>query len=217
MRTLRPALGWTLLALLVFAAILGPFVLWEEPLLAWSRSFLGMRGMRPLVASAVVLLLSCDLFLPVPSSFVSAGAVSLLGPWLGAFVIWLGMSIGAFTGYFVGRSGGVALARRVVGEQELRRVQRLMRRFGGWVVVVCRGVPVLAEASTLLAGTARMPLAGFSLLSLAANVGIAAAYAWLSFIGFNQTAALLVPFVLGILIPALAMGIVKSLERKPGD
>jgi uncharacterized membrane protein YdjX (TVP38/TMEM64 family) len=217
MRTLRPAIGWTLLALFVFAAILVPFVLWEEPLLSWSRSFLAIRGVQPLVAGLVVLLLSSDLFLPVPSSFVSAGAVSLLGPVLGAFVIWLGMSIGAFIGYFLGRSGGVALARRVVGERELARAERLMRRFGGWVVVVCRGVPVLAEASTLLAGTTRMPFGGFSLSSLAANAGIAAAYAWLWFIGSNRTLALLVPFALGILVPALALGIVKSLERRPSE
>jgi 3-dehydroquinate synthase len=114
----------------------------------------------------------------------------------------------------LGRSGGVALAQRVVGASELGRAERLMQRFGGWVVVFCRGVPVLAEASTLFAGTARMPFAWFSLLSLAANAGIAAAYAWLSYLGSNQTVALLVPFALGILIPALAIAIVKSVEQK---
>jgi membrane protein DedA with SNARE-associated domain len=214
MRTLPPALAWTLLALLTCAAILVPFVLWEEPLLAWSRFLLGLRGARSLVALTLVVLLSADLFLPVPSSFVSAGAISLLGPLLGAFVIWLGMSIGAVIGFWLGRSGGVALAQRVVGERELGRAERLMQRFGGWVVVFCRGVPVLAEASTLLAGTARMPFAWFSLLSLTANAGIAAAYAWLSCLGSNQTVALLVPFALGILVPALAIAIVKGVERK---
>jgi membrane protein DedA with SNARE-associated domain len=215
MRPLPPAIGWTLLALLIGAAIIVPFVLWEEPLLAVSRSLLGLEGFRPLAATAVVLLLSGDLLLPVPSSFVSAGAVSLLGPVLGAFVIWLGMSIGAVIGFCVGRSGGVVLARRVVGETELARAERLMQRFGGWVVVLCRGVPVLAEASTLLAGTARMPFGWFSLLSLASNAGIAAAYGWLSYIGSNRTVALLVPFALGIFVPVLAIALVKSVDGKP--
>jgi membrane protein DedA with SNARE-associated domain len=215
MRALPPVIGWSVLALLIGTAIIVPFVLWEEPLLAWSRSLLDVRGARPLVAIAVVLLLSGDLLLPVPSSLVSAGAVALLGPVWGAFVIWLGMSLGAVIGFSVGRSGGVVLARRLVGETELGRAERLMRRFGGWVVVVCRGVPVLAEASTLLAGTARMPFGWFSLFSLASNAGIAAAYGWLSYVGSNRTVALLVPFALGIFVPVLAIAVVKSVEQKP--
>ena len=215
MRKLPAAVGWTLLALGTCAAIIVPFLLWEEPLLAWSRALLAVPGGRAAVATVVVILLCGDLFLPVPSSFVSAGAVALLGPALGAFAIWFGMSLGAVIGFGLGRSGGVAVARRVVGERELGRAERLMQRFGAWVVVLCRGVPVLAEASTLLAGTARMPFGWFSLLALTANAGIAAAYAWLSLIGSHGTVALLVPFALGILVPGLAIAVVKSIERKP--
>lgn len=217
MRRLPASVGWTLLAVVTCAAIIVPFLLWEAELSSWSRTLLDSRLSRPLIAVVVVLLLFGDLFLPVPSSFVSAGAVALLGPWLGGFVIWLGMSLGALVGFFLGRSGGVAAARLVVGERELERAERLMRRFGGWVIVLCRGVPVLAEASTLLAGTARMPFGWFSLLCLAANAGIAAAYGWLAYLGSSETMALVVPFALGVLVPALAIAVVKSVDVKSSD
>lgn len=217
MRRLPAPVGWTLLAVLVCAAIIVPFLLWEDELLSLSKTFFDSRVPRVIVASAVVLLLFGDIFLPVPSSFVSAGAVALLGPVLGGFSVWLGMSLGAFCGFFLGRSGGVAAARLVVGERELERAERMMRRFGGWVIVLCRGVPVLAEASTLLAGATRMPFGWFSLLCLAANAGIAAAYGWLSYLGSSETMALFVPFALGVLVPALAIAVVKSIDVKPSD
>jgi membrane protein DedA with SNARE-associated domain len=37
----------------------------------------------------------------------------------------------------------------MAGPGELERAQRMMERYGNWVMLICRGVPVLAEASGL--------------------------------------------------------------------
>jgi membrane protein DedA with SNARE-associated domain len=207
--------GWTLLASIVLALILVPFALGEGKLFALSRALLAAPESRALLATLVVLLLAGDLILPIPSSFVAAGAVAALGPPLGAAAIWVGMTAGAWLGYALGRSGGRALALRVVGASELERAERLHERFGAAVLVVCRGVPVLAEASTLFAGAVRMRFSIFAFVAGAANAGLALAYAAFGDLG-SGALAMLVPFALGVLVPAIAIAISKHLEAKRG-
>jgi uncharacterized membrane protein YdjX (TVP38/TMEM64 family) len=206
-------LRWAALGVLLLAAILVPFVVWEEALVATSRRLLASEENRALVAALAALLLALDLVLPIPSSFVSAAAVAALGAIPGALVIWLGMTAGALAGYALGRSGGSTAVERFVGPGELERAERLMARFGSAVIIVCRGVPVLAEASVLVAGAARMRFATFAGVSAAANLGLAAAYALLSRLGSSGAAAAVTPFVLGIAVPALAIAVAKRLER----
>jgi membrane protein DedA with SNARE-associated domain len=207
------AAGWALLASSVLALILVPFALGEGKLFELSRTLLAAPESRALLATLVVLLLASDLILPIPSSFVAAGAVLVLGPPLAAAAIWLGMTAGALLGYALGRSGGRALALRVVGASELERAERLHDRFGAAVLVVCRGVPVLAEASTLFAGAVRMRFPLFAFVAGAANAGLAFAYAAFGDLG-SGALAMLVPFALGVLVPAIALAILKLLEGK---
>jgi uncharacterized membrane protein YdjX (TVP38/TMEM64 family) len=205
------ALGWTLLGGLVLALIVVPFLLGESALFELSRAWLNQPENRVALAFGVAALLAADLFLPIPSSFVAAGAVAALGPVLGGGTVWLGMTVGALLGYALGRYGGSALALRVVGADELERAGRLHQRFGTAVLIVCRGVPVLAEASTVFAGALGMPFAGFAFVVGAANLGLSLAYALLAGFG-SGTVSVLAPFVLGIAVPALALAIVRRLE-----
>jgi uncharacterized membrane protein YdjX (TVP38/TMEM64 family) len=206
---------WAMLAALLVGAIVIPFVLWEDALLEISHRWLDSESSRLAAAALAALLLALDLVLPVPSSFVSAGAVAALGPVRGALAIWVGMTVSALAGYVLGRSGGNALVGRFVGDDELRRAERLTARFGGAVLVVCRGVPVLAEASVLVAGAARMHFATFVAVTGAANLGLAVAYALLSRIGWSGAAAVVTPFALGIAVPAVAIAIARRFERRP--
>ena len=198
-------LRWTALTLLVLSLILIPFALWEEPLTALSAQLLSPVAGRATLAAVVVLLLASDVVLPIPSSFVSAAAVSLLGAVEGGLTIALGMTVAAWLGYFLGRFGGQPLARRMAGENELERARRLMGRYGNWVVLVCRGVPVLAEASTLLAGATRAPPLGFGLATTLGNAGLSCAYALIGLLSLSGAWALLAPFAFGVAVPGLAM------------
>lgn len=212
----RKTLRWAVLGVLLLAAIIVPFVVWEDALTALSHRWLDSEANRMIVAVLAALLLALDLVLPIPSSFVSAGVVAAIGPVLGAVAIWTGMSVGALAGYALGRSGGTPLVERFVGRSELERAERLMARFGSAVLVVCRGVPVLAEASVVVAGAARMRFSTFVWVTGAANLGLAAAYALLSSAGWGGVAAVITPFVLGIVVPGIAIFIAKRLERSTG-
>lgn len=213
---MKPWLRWLLLTGLVLALILLPFALWERPLSAWSTQLLTPAGGRATVAWVVVLLLASDVVLPIPSSFVSAGAVALLGAGEGGVAIALGMTVAAWLGYAIGRWGGEPLARRVAGQAELHRAERLMARYGSWIVLVCRGVPVLAEASTLFAGTTRMNGWRFLLVTTLGNAGLSCAYALIGVVNLAGAEASLAAFAFGIAVPGLAMLLLRPLTRRGG-
>jgi membrane protein DedA with SNARE-associated domain len=208
---MKPWLRWTLLTCLVLALILLPFALWEAPINAWTARALTPAAGRATLAALVTLLLAVDVLLPIPSSFVSAGAVSLLGAWQGGVTIALGMSLAAWLGYTLGRLGGEPLALRLAGPGELQRASRMMSRYGSWVLLVCRGVPVVAEASTLLAGATRVPAWRFAVVTGLGNIGLACAYAAIGLLQLSGAAALAAPFAFGIAVPALALLLMRPL------
>lgn len=211
---MKPWLRWTLLTALVLALILIPFALWEDTLNAWSARLLTPSAGRDAVAALVVLLLASDVLLPVPSSFVSAGAVALLGALAGGVAIALGMTLGGWLGYFIGRWGGEPLAARVAGPEQLERARRLMTKHGSWLLLVCRGVPVLAEASTLLAGTTRTSPLTFALATTLGNLGLACAYGLIGVLNLSGLAALLAPFAFGVAVPGVVMLAFGALTRR---
>jgi membrane protein DedA with SNARE-associated domain len=196
---------------LVLALILVPFALWEEPINAWVARLLAPAAGRATLAALVVLLLASDVLLPIPSSFVSAGAVSLLGAGQGGLTIVMGMTAAAWLGYALGRFGGEPLTRRLAGERELERARRMMSRYGSWVLLVCRGVPVVAEASTLLAGATRLSAWRFALATSLGNVGLGCAYAAIGLLQLSGGLALAAPFAFGIAVPGLALLLMRPL------
>ena len=72
------------------------------------------------------------------------------------------------------------------------------------MIVVLRAVPVLAEASVVLAGLSEMPLRRFLFLTGLANLGIAATYAAVGAFAVEAN-SFLVAFAGSILLPGLAM------------
>ncbi|HEY6080386.1 MAG TPA: VTT domain-containing protein, partial [Polyangiaceae bacterium] len=197
---MKPWLRWTALTCLVLALILVPFALWEEPITAWTTEQLAATSGRAALSGLVIALLSADVLLPIPSSFVAAGAVSLLGAVQGGASVFLGMTLAAWLGYALGLWGGQPLATRMAGERELSRAGSLMERHGSWLLLLCRGVPVLAEASTLLAGATRLPRLRFALVTALGNAGLSLAYALIGVLRLAGTPALLAPFVFGMAV-----------------
>jgi uncharacterized membrane protein YdjX (TVP38/TMEM64 family) len=177
----RPAhvrLRWAILAAGVLALILLPFAMAGEKMDEWSVAQLRALGDRPLlVALLVVALLAADVLLPVPSSVVATLAGVTLGFVGGAAATLAGMVAGCVVAYGVGHAVGAPAAERMVGAQGVQGLHALARRHGVWGLAVARPVPVLAEASTLLAGAAAMPFGRFLAVTTASNLGIAAVYA----------------------------------------
>jgi membrane protein DedA with SNARE-associated domain len=156
--------------------VLLPFLLLEQQFNTFAESVTRSDTSRWLVAGAIFSLLALDVFLPVPSSIVSTAAGVLLGFTIGTAVVWGGMMIGCLLGYAVGTRGSAA-ARRLVGEDGIARAAALVQRYGDLTIVLCRPVPVLAEASVVFAGLVHAHYGRFVRLTATSNLGIAAGYA----------------------------------------
>lgn len=191
---------WAIFGAVVLAAILVPFALFEAEVAAATGVLVSAERPRAAVTAGVIGLLALDVVLPVPSSIVSTAAGSLLGIPLGIATTWLGMSAGCALGYALGRAG-----RPVLGRGDLARGEAAARRFGDWAIVACRAVPVLAEASVIVAGAARMPLARFALLCGLSNLAIAAVYGTLGGLAAG-TGSFALAFAASVIVPAIAIG-----------
>jgi len=199
----------------ILAFILLPFAAFGAGMDGWAITLIEHRGAASLTFAAVVILLLMDVLLPIPSSIVSTMAGALLGAPAGALASWIGMSLGSVVGYIAGASAGRQVIQRASGSVSFDSVERDLERFGLGLVALGRAVPVLAEASTLLAGAARLPIRPFLLVSTAANFGVAVVYALVGAFAADVGSFLLA--VAGsVALPALGWLLLRIL-KSPGE
>jgi membrane protein DedA with SNARE-associated domain len=122
-----------------------------------------------------LLLIAENLFPPIPSEVVLPLAGFLVGR--GDLVFWqallastLGSVVGAFILYALGRYGGRKLVLRYgrflhVDEGGLDRADGWFRRYGDWVVLFARVVPLARSVVSIPAGTMKMPAGRFTTLT----------------------------------------------------
>ncbi|QDU28390.1 SNARE associated Golgi protein [Anatilimnocola aggregata] len=170
---LRPMLPM----IVVLAIPLVPLTLlgfdWQDQIGEWGKS----RESQALTAAAIIGLLASDIFLPIPSSVLCTAAGWQLGVLLGTLVAWLGMSLGAALGFALARGIGAPLVAWLTTQSDLERAEELTRKLGPWLLVVGRGIPVVAEASVLFVGMHQMRWRTFLPPVLLSNLGLALAYA----------------------------------------
>jgi uncharacterized membrane protein YdjX (TVP38/TMEM64 family) len=206
---------WTLVWTAILALILVPFFLWEEAIFAWVRELLDRGRAQPYLGLLLAAVLAGDILLPVPSSLVSTAAGVLLGFAAGTLVSLAGMTAGCALGYALGRFARAGLLDRIVGPDQLGKATASAARWGDWAVVICRPVPVLAEATVVVAGLTRRPWTRFLLLTTLANLGVSAAYALVG--AYSLTAgSFLLAFAGALGIPALAWGLLKLARSRQG-
>ena len=181
---------WGLFVALLLAFILVPFALWEGQMNEFVQRSLQTKLSVAAITLAVVLFLLADIVLPIPSSFVLATTGYLLGLPLGTAVGFVGLSCASLAGYSLGRYAGSPVAERVVGRAQFERFAALSARHGDWLLVAFRAMPVLAEATTLLAGISRMPLARFCGVVSVGNIVVAFVYAWIGAVSADQSSFL---------------------------
>ena len=137
---------------LFLAFFIVPFLLFGDAMEAFARTLLSGPASDGVAMGVAGVLLAGDAVLPTPSSVVATLLATKVGFWPAALVNAVALSLAAAVGYGLGRIGGAGL----------ERVQRgLPPGFAAWVqrhglvaVLLCRPVPVLSEASLVLAGAA---------------------------------------------------------------
>lgn len=153
-----------------------PFLFFGGRLEDWLR---GIADDPPSTAATVALvigLLATDILLPIPSSVISTLSGWQLGWWLGTFATWIGMNLGAIIGFALARRWGKPFALWFSKGEDLDRMRQVSDRYGPYVLVLTRAMPVFAEASVLIAGIHRLSWRRFLPAVVFSNLGIAIAY-----------------------------------------
>jgi uncharacterized membrane protein YdjX (TVP38/TMEM64 family) len=172
----KPHLRSLFLLVVLLAIPIIPFLFFGSTIESWIEQWRKEPATGPATAGIVVASLATDIFLPVPSSLISTIGGVRLGWFYGTLASWLGMTIGAVLGFAIARKWGRPVALWFSRESDLTRVQSAEDRFGVLLLIMTRGVPVIAEATVLLMGIQQMPWRTFLPPVLFGNLGIAMAY-----------------------------------------
>jgi len=194
---------WSIAITLVLLAPVVPFLLFGDWAEARITQWLDESLSTEATAGIVVGVLTSDILLPVPSSFVSTLAGSRLGVAFGAAAVWIGMTAGCCIGFALARWLGRPLAMRFSSAADLQRMEALAQRGGPLILALTRPLPVLAEASVLLVGAIGLTWRQFLPVVCLANLGLATAYAALGYWAHEQ-GALPVALAASIIVPVLA-------------
>ena len=121
-------------------------------------------------------LLTGDVLLPVPSTLVMVANGALFGVVIGTALSLVGSLGAGLVGFGLGRRSG-ALVARLVPEEEQRRANNLLERWGDLAIVVTRPVPIVAETVAVLAGTSQLTWRRMTLATLGGALPASLLYA----------------------------------------
>lgn len=193
-----------------------PFVLFGGQFEDWLQAVAEDPPSIPVTMALVVGLLSTDILLPIPSSVISTLSGWQLGWWLGTLATWIGMNLGAIIGFAMARRWGKPFAVWFSKEEDLERMRIVSDRYGPFVLVLTRAMPVFAEATVLIAGIHQLAWRRFLPAVIFSNLGIALAY---SAFGDYAEQHQWLPLALGIAIaiPVMVAAVAQRLMPKAED
>lgn len=211
-RSALRAIGW--LAILMAVPII-PFLFFGEQMEGTINRWISADYFRDhwwSTSGIVILLLTSDILLPVPSSGVCTLAGRAMGTFWGTFVCWIGLNFSVLIGYLVGRLLGWSFAKRIASLNDIRQAGDQIEAWGLWLLVIMRPLPILAEASILWAGLTAQPLRRWWLPVAMANLGIAMAWAAMGDFA-SQYGWFSIAFPLSLAIP-VALGVWWNAARR---
>lgn len=213
-RAWKRAVRLSLMFIVMTAAVIVPFLLFGDELERMTREAMAHSSSRFVAALAGVALLVADIVIPVPSTFVITGLGAILGPVLGMLVAAIGLTLGCLCGYALGRTLGHRFAERAIGQEDLDYLRDQLARRGALVLALCRPVPVLAEASVIVAGLSGLAAKKVLAVTSLANVGVATVYATLG-AGADSSLGFAMALGAAFALPGVAFLMAKVARRRP--
>ena len=181
-----------------------PFAIWGGDLQAvfsGAGAATWLAGYGDWAWAAGSLLLVFDLFLPIPGTAVISGLGLVYGPLWGGLIGAAGSFLSGSMAYGLCRLAGRRAARRLLGETDLAKGERLFSNVGGWIVCLSRWLPLAPEVVACMAGLTRMPARGFHLALACGSIPLGFVFAAVGHAGVSRP--LLAIALTALLPPAL--------------
>ena len=197
-----------LLFLGLVVLVLIPFFIWGEtflPIFQLDASIEWLSRYNQWAWAAGMILLLADLVLPIPATLVMSALGYLYGFIAGGLISAAGSFAAGAVGYWLCRLFGVRAAKKILGEKDFVKGERIFDRAGGWLVVLSRWLPVFPEVIACMAGLTRMPVNRFHLALACGSLPLGFIYALVGQTGVENPALAIVlsaclPPVIWILI-----------------
>jgi uncharacterized membrane protein YdjX (TVP38/TMEM64 family) len=170
----RVAIRWWVwpIAGAVLVALVAALVLWWQPIYEFVADQEQVRawveGLGAWGPVAIVLLEMIQALLaPIPGQAIEAVSGYLFGPWLGTLFPMIGMGIGSFITFSLGRRFGRPLVIRLIGKPSMARLDDLVRRGGAPFFFLIWLLPFAPDdLACVAAGLTPMPARQFMVLML---------------------------------------------------
>jgi uncharacterized membrane protein YdjX (TVP38/TMEM64 family) len=201
------------IALAVFVALLVAmlFGVFGDPLALEDPGALrALRAWGPWAWAAAVALICADLVMPVPATSVIAGLGVIYGLALGGLIGAAALVAAGALAYGLVRGVGRPAALLFAGEERLRSLESFFERTGAWAIILTRGLPIVPEVISSLAGLARMPAGRFFGALGVGSLPTAFVFAAIG-VGWSDRPllALLIAYVLPILLLPIALRLMR--------
>lgn len=171
---------WVVLAIGIAAAVmLTKFIvedLFGVDLVPVMQRWIAQPG--PGAAAAVIGLLIVDIVVPIPSSVVMVLAGAVFGAVNGAILSLVGSLGCSVIGFELTRRFGRRASARLVGEDEIARLEGTFARHGAGAVFVTRPLPVVKETMSVVAGLSGMKRRTYLVAAAAGTIPEAVLYAY---------------------------------------
>ncbi|MCP4849468.1 MAG: VTT domain-containing protein, partial [Verrucomicrobiaceae bacterium] len=195
-----------------------PFAVWG----GWFDGWLSGQGASEWLEGygrwawvAGLVLLSCDLILPIPGTAVMAALGLVYGPVLGGLISAVGSVLSGVLAYVLCRGLGRRVAEKLAGRESLDKGEVLFSNSGAWLVVLSRWLPLMPEVIACMAGLSRMSFRVFMMALVCGSVPLAFVF---STIGAAGEAMPMLAVILSIGIPPVLWLLVRPvISNKAGD
>ncbi len=217
LRGTRPRSRLWLLPVLLFAAIIVPFLLWGgvfESLLSPQAVRALLDRHRQIAWLIGIALLVADLFLPIPSTIVMSALGWLYGPFAGGIVASIGLFLSAQLAYRLSSRFGRSLALHLADEASLDAAAAWFSKSGGACIAVSRCLPVLSEAIACMAGLSRFSKRDFHAATLLGTLPAGFVFAWIGHLGHQDSST---ATALSAIIPITLWLVYRQISRRPTD
>lgn len=183
----------------------------EERITQWIDQ-LGIWGPLCIIFAMIV-----QMFLiVVPSPLLMLVAILAYGPVWGTILSIAAVLIASSVGYAIGHFLSDITVKKIVGEQQLEKVERQVDNYGAWAVIITRLVPFLSnDAISFVGGILGM---GYGKFIVATAVGITPLAILLAYFGENNdrlTNGLLWISGLSLLVFIVYMLMKRQRQHKP--
>jgi 3-dehydroquinate synthase len=206
----RQTLRTALFVLFVMTLVCLPFAVFgEDFVLPWLKTREQQTGALTLIAIA---LLAADSVAPVPATLVIMYLAAKAGWLAGVIGGTIGMSIGVLAAAWLGRAAVGRIAPRFFPDAELARLRESLQRRLGLTLACLRSVPVLAEASVIIAAAMGIPVRRIVGVTLIPNFLVALIY---SLAADDSFATAAITFLATMVVSYAVWRLVPSEDARP--